>query len=324
MGHKFSGKSIVVTICIVQLLWTVAISASPHSSQGQGWLLDVPKGTRVVLKIPAKIIGFEKVGIWSGSLNYGTVIEQSATNGIVVGGLAQWRTAGWTLMRQLTVEKVSRNNRFIEVELRDPLFNVKLRFDTTVKDLNTVFREVAFIGLLSEFEASDYYQQEVIGKVLPLIFTGKLASIPTKAKLRLLSEVKYIDSAIRTEKYKGDTYLVLDAGGDVQIYNTIQMDQSARIAHALNQRVLSYIKRVARIINFHPEVDGIKVEVALPYKNFVTEYYNQPNYDRVEIYAPMDIVRQFADDELTNQEFVEEAVLLVNGNRSRIPILESR
>lgn len=117
---------------------------------------------------------------------------------------------------------------------------------------------------------------------------------------------------------------MLNAGGDVQIYNTIQMDQSARIAHALNQRVLSYIKRIAKIIKFHSEVDGIKVEIALPYKNFVSEYYNEPNYDNLEFYASMDVIRQFADDELTNQEFAEEAILLVNGNRSRIPTLESR
>ena len=62
----------------------------------------------------------------------------------------------------------------------------------------------------------------------------------------------------------------------------------------------------------------------LPYKNFVTEYYNQPSYDRLELYAPMDVIRQFAEDEITNQESVEEAVLLVNGNRNRIPILGSR
>ncbi len=110
----------------------------------------------------------------------------------------------------------------------------------------------------------------------------------------------------------------------MQIYNTIQLDQTARIAHALNQRVLSYIKRVAKIINFHPEVDGIKVEISLPYKNFVTEYYDQPHYDHLEFFARMDEIRQFSDDEITNQEFAEEAILLVNGNRSRIPTLESR
>ena len=177
--------------------------------------------------------------------------------------------------------------------------------------------------MLSEFEASEYYQKEVVEKMLPKIFTGGLASIPTKSKLKLLEELKYVDSAIKTEKYKGDTYLSVDAGGDVEVYNTIRLNQTQRLAHSLNQRVLSYLKRIARIIKFHSEVDGIKITILVPYKNFVTETYLEPNYDRLEIYAPMDVIRQFADDELTNEEFVEEAILLVNRNRTRLSELKS-
>ena len=155
MRRKLSMTAFLVALLLAQLAAAPPTRACTAGTQGQGWLLDVPKGTRVVLKIPGRIIGFEKVGFWSGSLNYGTVIEQSAAGGLIVGGLTEWRTAGWTLMRQLTVEKVSRNSRLTEVELRDPLFNVKLRFDTTVKDLSAAFRDVAFVGLLSEFEASE-------------------------------------------------------------------------------------------------------------------------------------------------------------------------
>lgn len=305
--------------------YLLLFSASPARGQGGSWPLDVPKGSRVVLRIPGKLVGFEKVGIWSGTANYGTVIEQSSSGGLMIGGLTEWRHSGWPLMRQLTLEKVSRNSRFTEVELRDPLFNVKLRYDaTTIKDLNAAFRDTVFVGLVSEFEASEYYQQEVVGKVLPKIFSGKLSSIPMSAKLKLLRDVNFIDTAIREEKYKGDTYLVVNAGGDVQIYNTIQMNQSERIAHATNQRILRYIKYAAKTIKYNPDVDGIKVELYLPYKNFVTEAYLSPHYDFMELYAPMDVIRQFAEDELTNQEFIEESILLVNGNRTRIPTLDSR
>jgi hypothetical protein len=312
-------KSLFLILAISFLL---CISVSAQQNQ-QSSFLDVPKGKFVVLKIPGKLIGFEKVSYWSGDISYGAIIEQSEKSGIMVGGLTEWRTAGWSLMRQLTLEKISREKNYTLVELRDPLFNVKLRFDNTVKDLNTAFREIAFIGLLSEFEASEYYQKEVVGKVLPKVFTDNLASIPASRKLNLLKELKYIDSAIKAEKYKGDTYLSVDVGGDTEVYNTIRVDQSHRIAHSLNQRVLLYFKRIARIIKFHPEIDGIKISILIPYKNFVTETYSQPSYDRVEIYSPMDVIQQFADDELTNQEFVEESILLVNGNRMQIPNIES-
>lgn len=307
----------VLLVTMFLLVFTVKANAQQNS------VLDVPKGKFVVLKIPGKLVGFERVSTWTGAVSHGAVIEQSEKSGLMIGGLSDWRTAGWTLMRQLTLEKVSRKDRFTEVELRDPLFNVKLRFDSSIKDVNVAFREVAFVGLLSEFEASEYYQKEVVEKMLPKIFTGGLASIPTKSKLKLLEELKYVDSAIKTEKYKGDTYLSVDVGGDVEVYNTIRLNQSQRLAHTLNQRVLSYLKRIARTIKFNSEVDGIKITILVPYKNFITETYLEPNYDRLEIYVPMDVIRQFADDELTNEEFVEEAILLVNGNRARLSELKS-
>lgn len=320
MFYKIKLKNSLLLILAINFLLSVTVSAQQSQPAS---LLDLPKGKFVVLKIPGKLIGFERVSSWSGDVNYGAIIEQSEKGGILVSGLTEWRTAGWSLMRQLTVEKISREKNYTLVELRDPLFNIKLRFGNTVKDLNAAFREVAFLGLVSEFEESDYYKQEIIGKVLPKVFTGNLASIPTTRKLKLLEQLKYIDSAIKSEKYKGSDYLSIDVGGDTEVYNTIRVDQPHRIGHSLNQRILSYFKRIARIIKFHPEIDGIKISILIPYKNFVTEAYSQPSYDRVEIYSPMDVIQQFADDELTNQEFVEESVLLVNGNRMQIPNIES-
>lgn len=308
-------------IFLIPLL--LAVSTLAQKNPPPAWALDVPRGTTVVLKIPNRLLGFDRVSSWTGTVSYGAVIEQSQKGGYLVGGLNGWRAAGWTMMRQVTLEKITRDKNFLEVELRDPLFNVKLRFDNTIRDFNAAFHDMAFIGTLAEFEASDYYKQEVMGKILPAVFTGSLASIPQARKMDLLKELKYIDSAIRTEKYKGGEYLSINVGGDTEVYNSNRVDQPTRIGHSLNQRVLYYFKRLARIIKFHPDVDGIKITILVPYKNFLTEYYSSPSYDRLEVYAPMDTIRQFVDDELTNQEFAEESVLLVNGNRMQAPSMKS-
>jgi hypothetical protein len=307
--------------CLLLAVFNLALCVFAAAQQSS--FIDIPKGKFVVLKVPGKLVGYERVSSWNGNVSYSAIVEQSEKGGLIVSGLSEWRSTGWPLMRQLTFEKVSREKNYTLVELRDPLFSIKLRFDNTIKDLNASFHEIAFVGLLSEFEASDYYRNEVISAVLPKVFSGSLASIPTERKLNLLKELRYVDSAIRYEKYKGNDYLSIDVGGDTEVYNTIRVDQSHRIGHSLNQRVLAYFKRVARIVKFHQQVDGIKVTILIPYKNFVTESYSAPNYDQIEIYSPMDVIRQFADDELTNQEFVEESILLVNGNRMRIPELES-
>lgn len=321
MQNKYKLTTLIFTLIL--LFCAASVEAQTKDKSQASLDINTLKGKFVVLKIPSKLVGFERVSNWSGDISYGAIIEKSQKSGLLVSGINDWKTSGWTLMRQLTFEKISREDNFTLIELKDPLFNIKLRFDKSIEDLNGAFSEVAFVGLLSEFEESDYYKKEIIGKVLPKVFTGKLDSISTVRKMRLLNQLNYIDSAISEEKYKGDTYLSVDVGGDTEIYNTIRLDQTQRLSHSLNQRVLSYLKRIARIIKFHSEVDGIKITILVPYKNFVTETYLQPNYDRLEIYAPMDVIRQFADDELTNEELVEEAILLVNGNRIRLSELKS-
>ena len=276
MYHQIDYKIYFLLTLAISFLLCIPVSAQQNQ---QNSLSDISKGKFIVLKIPGRLVGFDKVSWWSGN--------------------------------------------HTSVELKDALFNVKLRFDNSVKDLSSAFREVAFVGLLSEFEASDYYQKEVIGKVLPTVFNGSLTSIPANRKLNLLKELRYIDSAIKSEKYKGNNYLSVNVGGDTQIYNMIRVDQTSRLGDSLNDRILSYFKRIARVIKFHRDVDGIKISVFVPYKNFVTEAYSEPHYDRLEIYAAMDVIQQFADDELTNQEFVDEAIVLVNGNRMQISNVKS-
>lgn len=280
--------------------------------------LDIPKGKFVVLKIPAKLVGFERISYWKQTLNYGAVVEASTAGGLLVGGLGDWKSQGWPLMLQLTVEKVSREKNYTAVQLQHPLAQVNIRFDNSVKDLNAAFREVAFVGLLSEFESSEYYQKDVMDKVLPKIFVGSLEALPASRKLNLLKEIRFVDAALATTKYKGDTYLSVDVGGDTEIYNTIRIDQQHRLADSLNKRVLAYFKRIGRIIKFAPNVGGIRIAIRIPYKNFVTDAYVEPESDRIEIYASMDAIKQFSEDDLTNQEFVDECIVLVNGNRIRL------
>lgn len=309
----------LIILLLASLLATVStLAQSPMQPP-----INISKGQLVVLKIPGKLVGFERISWWDGEFSYGTIVERSEAGVIRVNGLADWQLKGWPLMRQLTFEKVSREKNFTLIELKDPLFNVKLRFDHAVKDLNSAFRDVAFLGLLSDFESSEYYQKEVVGKVLPSLFTDGSASLATARKLSLLKELKYIDSAIKNERYKGSSYLSINLGGDSYIYNSIRADQTSRIGDSLNQRVLFYFKRIARIIKLHPGLDGIKISIFVPYKNFVTEAYLQPSYDRIEIYAAMDVIQQFVEDELTNQEFVDESVLLINGNRAAVPVIKS-
>jgi len=284
--------------------------------------LTVSKGSVVILKIPGRLLGFERVSFWNGTAKYGAIIEKSQ-KGLMVGGIEDWQENGWPLMTQLYVQKVTNQGGSTLVELKGVAYDVNLRFSKDIPDVNVAFQQIAFSGTLDDFKKSDYYEKTAIEKVLPQIFSGKLSGIPNKSKLRVLEIVKYIDRAVGTERYKGDSYLSIDVGGDTEIYNTIRVTQQQRIEHCLNQRVLSYLKLIARAVKFADEIDGVKISILVPYKNFVTEAYADPSYDRVDLYTPMDALRQFADDDLASDEVVTESILLVNGNRTRLSEFKS-
>lgn len=288
----------------------------------KAWPLAAPSGSRIVLKIPRKAIGYEKISVWSGAATFGVVIEQAADGALTINGETHWRHAGWPLMMEIELVKTESKRQYTEVELRGVDFLIKLRFGPTVKDVSKAFEAVSFKGGVDEFEASEYYRDEVIGKVLPKIFPGKLRDISQTAKLKLLRELNYFDHVIGEEQREGGAWLVLKGGIDFEVYNTLHFSQSQRVADALNRKLLGVIKRAGQLIRFHPEIAGIRVQLGIPYRNFVTDLIT--SYDALEFYAPMELIRAFSAHEITAQELVDECVLMVNGNRTRIPQLDAR
>lgn len=114
----------------------------------------LPVGSTVLLKIPGNVIGFEKIGRWSGRLNYSAAIQPGDHGGLIVGGRADWKTAGDLVPVEFILAKVARKDGYTEVELRASVVNVKLRFTTAIQDLAVAFNEVAFVGSLREFQAN--------------------------------------------------------------------------------------------------------------------------------------------------------------------------
>ncbi len=155
-------------------------------------------GQIVVLKIPESIIRFEKIGTWSGRPNFAVTIAPNSSGGLIVGGRANWKDAGLPPMGELFVAKVSRQKRLIEVELRSWMVNVKLRFTPDVPDLFAAFSEIAFLGSLNDFKASQYYREEVL-KNAPQssgIPAGPSArSIPTEVEKLEVREQQVISQA---------------------------------------------------------------------------------------------------------------------------------
>ena len=199
--------------------------------------------------------------------------------------------------------------------------HIKLRFEPSVIDINRELLTLVYPGSLSEFQASEYYQQEVANMFLPGVFRGPLGAIPHEMQLQMIKGANYDLKAIGSETYKG-RYFMIFRGVSAEVYNTIQLNQPARVAHAIEKDVLSSMRMAYKGLAQVEGVDGFKVELKVGYKNFVSEQYLNPYYDDLHIYATKEVIKRFAEDDITSQQFVDECIVLVNGNRVDVSLTQ--
>ncbi len=113
--------------------------------------------------------------------------------------------------------------------------------------------------------------------------------------------------------YKGKSYISVDLAGDGDVYNSLRLDQAARVARVINERLLSVIKTFSSVAEA-AAIDGVKLVTVIQHKSFLDELA-APTKDRLELYVPLDKAQQFHDAEITSQQLVDASVILLNDNR---------
>jgi hypothetical protein len=285
----------------------------------KGWELNIPKKSVVVLKISKSAFNFTKISVWSGKNTYSTLIEQDKDGSLFVNNDKEWKDSDWNLMADLTVEDVKKKKekdfQGTEVTLKNATINIKLQFANSVTDIAKAFDDVTFKGYLNEYERSEYYQKEVVGKFLPRIFSGKLSKIPEKFKLTLLKATNYETKNFGGENYKDKFYFVVK-DSPTFVMNSIKLSQPQRVSYVCNQQLLNYFKNIYKELNDVEEIEGIKVEYQIPFKNFVTGL--DIGTDNLQIYATMENIRSFSEFDITGQQLLDKSVVIIDGNRANV------
>ncbi|CAN5141792.1 hypothetical protein BH18ACI2_BH18ACI2_05440 [soil metagenome] len=306
---------LLVTLVIVSVKQSASAQSNPK------WPISLSKGATITLKIPSGAISFEKVSIWSGSYSFTVQIDQN-DEGYTVNGRSDWKDIGWPSQLVLYVNKVERKKEYTQVELDDVNGNhIKLRFMPSVKDINAALLALVHQGSLYDFQLSDYYQKEIVERFLPKIFKGPLAAIPREMQLQMIKGANYDLNAVGSETYKGRYFMVFRASAS-EVYNTIQLNQPARIARAIEKDVLSTMRMAYKALAEVSGLDGFKIELKVGHKNFVSEQYLPPYYDDLHIYTTKDVIKKFAEDDTTSQQFINESIVLVNGNRVDVSLTQ--
>src|SRR5687767_3357778 len=148
---------------LVLLLASIAVfaSAETFAQSNSKWPISLSKGTTVTLKIPSSAISFEKISIWSGKYSFTIPIEQVGDE-FTVGAYSHWQDLGWPSQLVLYINKVERKKEYTQVELDDVNGNhIKLRFGSSVKDVNAALLTLVHVGSLFDFQSSEYYRTDV-------------------------------------------------------------------------------------------------------------------------------------------------------------------
>jgi len=273
------------------------------------------KGAIFYLKVPIEV--FEaKQSIWSGLWLNATV--QSSENGVSINNVTDWRLSGFPPMTELKVKKVNVVGKYglaeIELSAGDRL-SVKFAFEMGKGD--QLFPEV-----LATKDEVDTYRTETYKLLAAKFFEGTpLAGISEEKKIMLchFANVTANGKKVSTTLYKEKLYLLVDIGRDTSVYNEIRMNQIQRVAHVFNERLLTVLKGFTIPTGDDLNLFGLKLEFQIPHKNFMHEA-DEATYDKLEIYAPVDLIQKFAQAYITSQQFIDGCVVIVDGNRISVPL----
>jgi hypothetical protein len=274
------------------------------------------KGDKITLKIPSVVFGVGKVSRWNGK----TSLKADVTGGtgkLAVNGKSDWQNAGWPLMLTLKVQKVSqgKNGTELEAQVPDqyPAKAFALRFDASA-----TVDAVVFCGTAEEFEKSDYYAKEVADRFSRLL--SEKLQLPQLTRDQTIAFARLADyqiDSISVTEYKGQRYATISLDSSHE-YNSIQLGQAARAARVIQDSFLIELKLAYYGLKDVPSLNGIRIDMEIPYRDFVSEYVS--HHDSLTLYSAFEDLKKFADADITSQELIDRSTVLINSNRVKVSL----
>jgi len=124
-------------------------------------------------------------------------------------------------------------------------------------NLRAGFNALTFTGNWNNFEANDYSKTVVFGRVGSTIFTSHLSSIPDSSKLALLRIPGEGLATLSSQSYKGTVYIGFSLPLSGPVYNSVRLNETARVATVINSRLA--LLRSFAILAGNAGLGGVKV-----------------------------------------------------------------
>jgi len=277
----------------------------------------------VTLLLPRKGALYDLNAVRRLHLVFSTTILSEGEKGLVVGGFEDWQTQGFPAMARCKSYKPKPAKRFpghIKMDVACYDYNILLLVQgTDVEAAKALFRQVLLKGK-PDSPAAQAYSQEAFAKIGNKIFTGPLAGYPEAARAAFVLSFRTLDKArslVQTE-YKDTVYLLADLGLHHEVYNTVQLGRSARVARIFNDRLLRSLRGAGKQTKTMEGLGGFAFKIRIRYRNFVTD--NESGTDQLEVFTPIEALRQFIDDDISSQSLIEASTVRLNDSRIEVDL----
>jgi hypothetical protein len=157
---------------------------------------------------------------------------------------------------------------------------------------------------------------KVVARAMAPLFAQELAAVPEERRSGLVEAGRKVGAGgVSPLTYRDSLYLSLSLGPHPNVFNTIQMNRTQRVARVTAEQLIPALREIERGLSGTEAVQGVALEVGIAYKNFVNPDNGEAGLDRLEILVPRAELKKLADDEITSQQLVAAGVVRLNGNR---------
>ena len=309
------SRALLLSLTLATATAAPAFSSTPYA-----------RGRSVTLILPLEALS-------SGRSSYSASVSVDQDGRLVLNHNPAWRSVGMPLVMPGIIRSIANKKKThqttVEVSAalpwQDSRSEFKFEIPDSVNDWEAALDEI----VVNLSPAEEGYYDEVDRRLSPrlreyarMTFSGALAQISEKEQLAILlvlqSQVQ--SSKIRASKFKGTTYLCIDFPAGRDLYNSLQVNQNQRVAREITGKVFPLAKALGSQLEPTGSL-GLEFTLQIPFKSFLDKYAN-PKIDALSVYVPINDAKSFAEFEITDQDLIERSVVLLNGSRVNVVLID--
>jgi len=165
--------------------------------------------------------------------------------------------------------------------------------------------------------------EKAVARVVEPLFTKELTAVPEERRSTLVAAIRKVGAGgVEPLTYRDSLYLSLYLGPHGNVFNTIQMNRTQRVARVTTEQLIPALRAMERGLAGIEAIQGVALQVGIAYKNFLNAGSGEAGLDLVEILVPRAELAKLADDEITSQQLVNASVVRLNGNRIEVDLAQ--